>query len=140
LVGLGVGATLAGAMTLVVFATSWGQAEQTNLASRFPAWVDLLVGGLLAGGCTVALFQIALQSVIGPMAAAALFALVEARLGGFRLFGGGRLANSMIALGLGLVTAWLYQQLGLAAALAVQIGFRIIFLALVRPALSENAL
>jgi hypothetical protein len=140
LVGLGIGATLAGAAALAVLATPWGQAEQIYLARAASDWTDLLVHGLLAGGCAALLFQAALQPLVGLAAAAALFALSEALFGGFLLFRGGCLANSLIALTLGLVTGWLALRFGLAAALLAQIAFRMIFLALVRPALAQVVL
>jgi uncharacterized protein len=142
--GLGIGAFLGGAAALSVLATPWGQGEQMRLAAglgRSPSVpAHLLVDGLLAGLAAEILFRAALQPLVGIWAAAALFALAEALAGRFGLFSGGRLANSLIALAMGLVLGLLYQHFGLAAAVIAHVGFRVIFLALVAPVVRQGVI
>jgi hypothetical protein len=138
--GLGIGAFLAGAAALALFATRWGRDEQLRLAADWPesALVNVLINGVLAGLGAELLFHAALQPVIGICAGAALFALTEAWSGNFSLFSGGRLANSLMAVCLGLVCGLLFREFGLAAALIAHVSFRVIFLALVSPVLSPG--
>jgi uncharacterized protein len=139
-VGLGVGAFLAGGAALALFATRWGREEQLRLAAAWPQTgpFNVLVNGLLAGLGAEILFRAALQPLIGIWAGAALFALAEALSGNFGLFSGGRLANSLMALGLGLACGALFQAFGLGAALIAHAVFRVVFLALAGPVLSPG--
>jgi hypothetical protein len=127
LVGLGVGATLAGAAALAAYATPLGR----EIVPMRSSLAILLVDGLLAGLVSGMLFQVALQPLVGIVAAAALYALLELLFRRFPLFSARRWESALAALALGVGFGLLYQRFGLAAALAAQAGFRVIFLLLV---------
>ncbi len=133
-VGLGTGAALAGGIAFTALASSWGW----ELAPARTGLAGLLITGLLGGLCAGMLFHVALQPLVGVLAAGALFALLELLSRQFPLFGTARPGSALLALALGIAFGLLYQRFGLAAALVAHAGFRVIFLALTQPALAQR--